>query len=51
VPAVTGLNLKPGYNKVDVRGVLLDAPIVVPITNGMNLPTDVAKRYQQGLLD
>jgi hypothetical protein len=51
VTVKAGLKLNPGYNKVDVRGLSLYAPIIVPVSNGMNLPGDIARPYQEGRLD
>lgn len=51
VPAKTGLKLNAGYNTVDVKGISLYAPILVPVSNGVNLPEDISKPYRDGKLD
>lgn len=50
-PAKTGLKLQLGYNTVDVKGISLYAPILVPVSNGVNLPEDISKAYRDGKLD
>jgi len=44
-PAVRGMKLNAGWNSVNVRGVALNAPVVVPVTNGVNLPGDIFRLY------
>lgn len=51
VPAKINLKLIAGYNKVDMRGITLYAPIVAPVTNGVNLPADVFRLYYNGRFD
>lgn len=51
LPAKTGLKLNAGYNTVDVKGVSLYAPILVPVSNGVNLPEDISRQYRDGKLD
>jgi hypothetical protein len=51
MPAKTGLKLVAGYNTVDVRGLSLYAPILVPVSNGVNLPEDISRLYRDGKFD
>jgi hypothetical protein len=50
-PAKTGLKLVTGYNKVNVQGLSLYAPILVPWSNGVNLPEDISRLYRAGKFD
>lgn len=50
-PAKTDITLVAGSNIVDVRGISLFAPILVPVSNGVNLPEDISLRYRNGNFD
>lgn len=51
LPAKNGLRLKAGWNNVDVRGIRLVAPIIVPFANGVALPEDISRLYRAGKFD
>jgi hypothetical protein len=50
-PAKSGLVLSAGYNTVNVKGIPLYAPILVPVSNGVNFPADISKLYRAGKFD
>ncbi len=51
LPAKTNIALRAGANSVDVRGLSLYAPIIAPVSNGVNLPEDISLQYRNGNLD
>ncbi len=51
LPVKSNLKLKAGWNSVDVRGKAVYAPIVVPVSNGVNLPEDISRLYRDGKFD
>jgi hypothetical protein len=51
VPVKTGLQLKAGVNRVNVKGVPFRAGIVVPVSNGVDFPEDISAQYRQGRFD
>lgn len=40
------LNLKSGKNEIELNGTKLVDAVVAPISNGLDFPEDIAKRYQ-----
>ncbi len=50
-PAKTNITLGAGSNTVDVRGLSLLAPILVPVSDGVNLPEDISLKYRNGNFD
>jgi hypothetical protein len=50
-PAKKSLKLSAGYTAVDVKGLSLYAPILVPVSNGVNLPEDISRLYRDGKFD
>lgn len=51
VPAKRGIVLRAGANTVNVAGVRLVAPILVPVSDGANLPEDISRKYRNGDFD
>ncbi len=43
--------LRAGTNTVNVQGVRLVAPILVPVSDGANLPEDISSKYRNGDFD
>ena len=50
-PIKAGIFLNAGSNTVDVRGLWMAAPIVVPVSNGSMFPEDISRRYREGQFD
>ena len=51
LPAKRGIVLRAGTNTVNVAGVRLVAPILVPVSDGANLPEDISRKYRNGDFD